>query len=124
MRCHRGGDGAARAGDDGAWSSFDAALLAATDQLHRDAIVATGPGTSLPAAYDDEQLIELMLLVGQYHLVAFATNSLGIQNEELPAASTVREGGLASSPLRRRPHPPRLDQQCEGDITVDPFVGR
>ncbi len=69
-------------GDDGAWGSVDAALLAATDQLHRDAVVDDATWSVLRSAYDDEQLIELLLLVGQYHLVAFATNSLGVQNEE------------------------------------------
>ena len=31
--------------------------------------------------YDDRQLIEVCMLVGQYHLVAFTLNSLGVEGE-------------------------------------------
>jgi alkylhydroperoxidase family enzyme len=31
--------------------------------------------------YDEAQLIELVMLIGHYHLVSFALNSLGVQRE-------------------------------------------
>ena len=37
--------------------------------------------SSLGARYDDEQLIELLMLVGHYHLVAMTLNSLGVEPE-------------------------------------------
>ena len=38
-------------------------------------------GGRLAARYDERQLIELPMLVGHYHLVAFTLNSLGVQLE-------------------------------------------
>ena len=42
---------------------------------------ATPPGRRWPSGYDEKQLIELCMLVGQYHLVAFTLNSLGVEIE-------------------------------------------
>jgi alkylhydroperoxidase family enzyme len=66
---------------DGGWDEHDSALLLAADELHRDAIITDATWGALAARYDDRQLIELTMLVGQYHLVAFALNSLGVQPE-------------------------------------------
>ena len=37
---------------------------------------------ALAEAYDEKQLIEIPMLVGQYHMVAFALNSLGVEQDE------------------------------------------
>lgn len=63
------------------WTPFDAALLRAADELHRDSHIGDGTWAALAARYDERQLIEVPMLVGQYHLVAFALNSLGVQLE-------------------------------------------
>ena len=36
---------------------------------------------ALAGRYDDAQLIELPMLVGHYHMVAYTLNSLGVQLE-------------------------------------------
>ncbi|MEY2435832.1 MAG: hypothetical protein QOF97_668 [Acidimicrobiaceae bacterium] len=72
-----------KAGPDGAgWDPFDATLLRAADELHGDACVSDATWAALADRYDERQLIELPMLVGQYHLVAFTLNSLGVQREE------------------------------------------
>ena len=63
------------------WSEHERALLRATDELHEDACIADGTWAELSAAYTVEQLIEVPMLVGQYHLVSFTLNSLGVQRE-------------------------------------------
>lgn len=63
------------------WDPFDAALLRAADELHDDSCVTDSTWATLAGRYDDRQLIELLMLVGQYHLVSFALNSLGVQRE-------------------------------------------
>jgi alkylhydroperoxidase family enzyme len=35
----------------------------------------------LEARYDERQLIEVPMLIGHYHMVAFVLNSLGVQLE-------------------------------------------
>jgi alkylhydroperoxidase family enzyme len=63
------------------WSSDDAVLLTAADELHHDSRISDKTWAALAARYDEKQQIELPLLVGQYHMVAFALNSLGVEIE-------------------------------------------
>lgn len=63
------------------WSDADAAVLRAADELHDDACVGDQTWELLARQYDERQLIELIMLIGHYHLVAFALNSLGVQRE-------------------------------------------
>jgi 4-carboxymuconolactone decarboxylase len=67
--------------DAGNWDAFEGALLRATDELHADACIADDTWAALAERYDERQLIELPMLVGHYHLVAFTLNSLGVQLE-------------------------------------------
>lgn len=75
--------------DDESWAPDDLALLRAADELHRDSRISDGTWTELAGRYDNEQLIEICMVVGQYHLVAFTLNSLGVEPEpglpEMPA---------------------------------------
>jgi 4-carboxymuconolactone decarboxylase len=72
--------------DASGWSSEDAALLRAADELHGQSRIGDETWTALAARYDEQQLIEVCMVVGQYHLVAFTLGSLGVQGEgELPA---------------------------------------
>lgn len=74
---------AVRAGPDaGSWSPFDEALLRAADELHRDAVIGDSTWATLAGRYTDEQLIEVPMVVGHYHLVAFTLNSLGVPLED------------------------------------------
>jgi alkylhydroperoxidase family enzyme len=68
--------------DDSAWHAFDANLLRAADELHADACLSDATWAALAARYDEKQLLEVTMVVGQYHLVAFTLNSLGVQREE------------------------------------------
>ena len=72
------------------WSDAEAALLRAADELHRDAKIGDSTWAALAEAYDEKQLIEIPMLIGQYHMVAFALNSLGVEQDEgledLPAS--------------------------------------
>jgi alkylhydroperoxidase family enzyme len=63
------------------WDPFDVALLRAADELHDDGCIADATWAVLAGRYDQRQLIELPMLVGHYHLVAFPLNSLGVQRE-------------------------------------------
>lgn len=63
------------------WGEFDTTLLRAADELHKGAVVSDDTWAALVARYDERQLIEMTMLVGHYHLVAFTLNSLGVQRE-------------------------------------------
>jgi 4-carboxymuconolactone decarboxylase len=63
------------------WTEEEAALLRATDELHDDACVSDETWAALTKHLTERQLIEVPFLVGQYHLVAYMLNSLGIELE-------------------------------------------
>jgi alkylhydroperoxidase family enzyme len=67
--------------DAAGWSEFDATLLRAADELHHDARISDETWAALAARYDTHQLIEVPMLVGQYHLVGFTLNSLGVERD-------------------------------------------
>ncbi len=67
------------------WDPFDAALLRAADELHDGNRIGDATWAALAGRYDERQLIEVCMVVGQYHLVAYTLNSLGVQPErDLP----------------------------------------
>ena len=68
-------------GRDAGWGDNDRTLIVAADELHADSRISDGTWAALRAKYSDKQLIELLMVVGQYHLVSFALNSLGVQRE-------------------------------------------
>lgn len=59
----------------------DELLVRAADELHTDSVLSDATWAELAAVYDEQQLIELCMVVGQYHLVGFTLNSLRIQRE-------------------------------------------
>jgi 4-carboxymuconolactone decarboxylase len=65
------------------WDPFESALLHAADELHRGGTIEDGGWEVLSTRYNDRQLIEVCMLVGHYHLIAFTLNSLGVQVETL-----------------------------------------
>jgi alkylhydroperoxidase family enzyme len=71
------------------WEAWDATLLRAADELHGDSILSDATWAALAEVYDERQLIEVPMLVGHYHMVAYALNSLGVQVEPAVAAETA-----------------------------------
>jgi 4-carboxymuconolactone decarboxylase len=63
------------------WTELETAVLRAVDELHSDAFVTDDTWAVLAAHLDERQLIEVPILVGQYHIVSFTLNTLGIQRE-------------------------------------------
>ena len=68
--------------DASGWDRFDATLLRAADELHDDGRIGDDTWAELAQRYDERQLIEVPMLVGHYHMVAFTLNSLGVEREQ------------------------------------------
>ncbi len=81
--------------DAGGWSTLDRALLSAVDEMHHDSTIHDETWDVLAAHYSDEQLIELPMIVGQYHMTAFFQNALRFRpvndadGRELPEEESV-----------------------------------
>jgi 4-carboxymuconolactone decarboxylase len=63
------------------WTVGEAALLRAADELHDHDRIDDDTWSELAKLYGPAQLVEICMVVGQYHLVAFTLNSLGVQLE-------------------------------------------
>lgn len=91
------------------WPPAEAAALRAADELHADGTVGDGTWAALRPWYDDADLVELVMLVGQYHLVSFCLHTFGIRLQddalapEPPAAQPT--GDPAAAPPTGDPAP-------------------
>lgn len=63
------------------WSEKERGLLAAVEELMMNAMISDATWAVLAKHFDDKQLIELPLLVGQYQGVAYLQNALRIRLE-------------------------------------------
>jgi 4-carboxymuconolactone decarboxylase len=63
------------------WNSEDAALLGAADELHRDSTISDDTWQALSRFFDAAQLIEIVLLVGQYHGVSYLLNAARVERD-------------------------------------------
>jgi alkylhydroperoxidase family enzyme len=61
------------------WSDHEQAILRAAEELHTDALISDATWATLASSYSDEQLIELPILIGQYHSIAYVQNSLRLR---------------------------------------------
>jgi alkylhydroperoxidase family enzyme len=67
------------------WAEAELLLLALADTLHDKANVDDALWTKLARHYTQEQLLEMIAVVGCYHTISFMTNALAIKNEDFAA---------------------------------------
>lgn len=61
------------------WSSFEAAVLRAADELHADQFIRDATWKTLAERYNEEQLIEVTFRVANYTMTAMWLNSVGVE---------------------------------------------
>jgi alkylhydroperoxidase family enzyme len=64
------------------WDEHERAILQATEELLENAIICDETWNILAKRFDDKQLIELPILIGQYQTVAYYQNSLRLRLHE------------------------------------------
>ncbi|MEO3874129.1 carboxymuconolactone decarboxylase family protein [Nonomuraea sp. B12E4] len=72
---------AAAPGVDGSWSPRHAALLTAVDELHETAHLSQPAWDALRVHYQDEQLLEFLVLAGWYRTISYLANGLLLEEE-------------------------------------------
>lgn len=78
----------------------DALVLRAVDELHDRATLEDATWAELAARFGDDTLVELVALVGFYHLVSFLVNALGVEHE--PWATQFPVGATAAQVRENR----------------------
>lgn len=63
------------------WSPADAILLRTADELHELSRITDATWAVLAERYDELQLIEVPMVVGHYHMVAYALNTFGVPRD-------------------------------------------
>ena len=61
------------------WSAQDAAVLRGVDELHHWCRICDDTWAALARLYDEKQLLEFLVLVGNYRTLSFIQNSVGIR---------------------------------------------
>ena len=69
-------------GDASGWTANEAALLAAADELHTMSTLSDETYASLAKHYDEQQMLDIVFCVGQYHLVSMALNTFRVQRDD------------------------------------------
>jgi len=64
------------------WSAHDAAILRAADELHDTSTISDATWATLSQTYDEQQLMDLVFAIGQYHLVSFALNAFRVERDD------------------------------------------
>ena len=60
------------------WNEKDRLLLQAVEELHEDQFIADATWNGLAKLYNTKQMLDLIFTVGNYHLNAMFTNSVGM----------------------------------------------
>ncbi|MEM7433822.1 MAG: carboxymuconolactone decarboxylase family protein [Myxococcota bacterium] len=76
---------------DGCWSPKDAAVIEMVDALHDTGRVPDSVWDALSAHFDEDALLELLVLAGWYHAISFLANGAGTELE--PWAARFPERG-------------------------------
>jgi len=64
------------------WSEHEAALLKVAEELHAGAMVSDDTWRVVAGSYDNKQLFELLVLIGQFTTVAYFQNALRFRLSE------------------------------------------
>ena len=67
--------------DNAAWSQHDTALIRMADELHDTSHVSDDVWAQLSATYDEQQLLELLVIAGWYRALSYVINGLQISLE-------------------------------------------
>ena len=81
--------------DSNVWNEAESALVRLADELHTTQTISAPLWRSLQAHWSDAQIVELVVLAGFYHTVAYLVNGLGVELESFAPRFASDE---ASSP--------------------------
>ncbi|MGH1492666.1 MAG: carboxymuconolactone decarboxylase family protein [Acidimicrobiales bacterium] len=68
--------------DEPGWTPLESAVIRAVDEMFEDAFVTTSTWEQLSEELSDQQVIDLLSVVGRYWTVSVVLNSTGVQLEE------------------------------------------
>ena len=79
-------------GADAGWSAPDAALIRATDELHKDQFISETTWAELGRHFSDKQRMDVVFTCAQYTQVSMILNTFGVQLDEGQALDPELKG--------------------------------
>jgi len=64
------------------WTPAEVAALRATDELHDRSTITDATWAALTEHFSDQQVLDLVFLVGNYHIVSFALNACRVERDD------------------------------------------
>ena len=74
-------DTASRTGEPALWSEREHVLIKLVDELHETATLSDATWEQLVASWSIAQILELIIIVGWYHLISFVANAAHVEHE-------------------------------------------
>ncbi len=68
--------------DSPGWTPVESTILRTVDEMHNDAFISDSTWAALSAHYSNQQILDFIMLMGQYWTVSTMLNSAGVQIEE------------------------------------------
>jgi hypothetical protein len=68
--------------ESGPWTAHEKLILRAVDELHDDNAISDSTWAGLTQTYNEQQMLDLIFTVGQYHLVSMMLNSCRVELDE------------------------------------------
>jgi alkylhydroperoxidase family enzyme len=72
------------------WSDHERAILQVVEELHKSAMVSDQTWNNVAATFDEAQMFELVVLVGQFTATAYFQNALRLRMEPSNAGLAAR----------------------------------
>jgi alkylhydroperoxidase family enzyme len=69
-------------GADGCWSPAEAAVMRLAEELHETSSISDQLFSELRSSFGDEQIIELIVTAGWYHVISYLCNGLRVPLEQ------------------------------------------
>ncbi len=73
-------------GDDDCWEPAEATVMLLADELHEHSSISDQLWDELRSRFQPEQIIELIVTAGWYHVIAYLCNGLRVEPEQWAAA--------------------------------------
>jgi alkylhydroperoxidase family enzyme len=100
------------------WNAFDQALLRAADELFRNIFITDETWKTLASRYTTEQMMDAVMTVGGYHMLAMALNTFGVPVDTGPAGVPWISG---TTPVEKKPFGKKPGgKQGSGDMRFRP----
>ena len=77
--------------DDALWSERERVLMRVVDELHETATISDTVWEQLEAIWNPSQILEVIIIVGWYHLISFVANAAHIDYEPWAARFSQKE---------------------------------